>query len=352
MHSYKFSHAGVGTLALTGALLVVALPASALSVTVNGQAVTLSPPPIQRVGRVFVPLRGVFEKLGASVVYSGGVINANGSGRTISLKIGSNQATVNGTASTIDTPPFIVGATTYVPLRFVSEALGAGVNYDSTNQLVALTTSGQAPAAVAGVATPVANILRGSQPDRNAYVGSTKPTISSTFRQKAVPSSVRLTLDELDVTRSATLSDSGFVYAPPSPLQSMRHTFVVAGKLASGQDFSEQWTFNTGNVASRDSIVIRAPGDNASVPSNFTVTGRSTPNARIRIVAGATATLGGAFAFGAGNYTGDTTADASGNFSQSVSLQTVSGASIGLTVTATDPQSQESSQKKLRLRAQ
>ena len=349
MRSSIFTRSFAGSLPL--ALLATALPAFALSVTVNGQSVTLSPPPIQRVGRVFVPLRGVFEKLGASVVYAGGVINANGNGRTISLKIGSNQATVNGAASTIDTPPFIVGATTYVPLRFVSEALGAGVNYDSTNQIVALTTSGQTGAAPAA-ATPVANLLRGSQPDRNTSVGSSKPTISSNFRLKVDPNSVRLTLDGLDVSRAATVSDSGFVYAPPSPLQSIKHTFVVAGKLASGQEFSEQWMFTTGTVASRDSLRISGPADNASVPSSFTVTGRSVPNARIRIVAGATATLGGAFAFGAGNYTGDTTADPAGNFSQSVSLQTVSGASIGLTVTATDPQTQESAQKKLRLRAQ
>ena len=47
-------------------------------------------------GRVFVPLRGVFEQLGASVVYSNGTIDANGNGRDISLQIGSTQATVNG----------------------------------------------------------------------------------------------------------------------------------------------------------------------------------------------------------------------------------------------------------------
>ena len=98
--------------------------------------------------------------------------------------------------------------------------------------------------------------------------------------------------------------------------------------------------------------MLSAPTDGTSVPANFTVTGRTAPNARVRIVAGATASLGGAFAFGAGNYTGDTVADGAGNFSQSVSLQTVSGAAIGLTVTATDPQTKESSQKKLRLRAQ
>jgi hypothetical protein len=336
--------------ALAAVTFASALPAFALSVTVNGQAIALAPPPIERAGRVFVPLRGVFEKLGASVVYEAGVINANGSGRTISLKIGSNQATVNGSAQTVDTPPFIVGATTYVPLRFISEALGAGVNYDATNKLVALTT-GQAPVA-ATVATPLARILRGSAPERDAYVGSTKPTISSNFSQRVDPNSVRITLDGLDISRSATISDSGFIYAPPSPLQSIKHHMAVAGKLAGGQDFSEEWSFTSGGVAPKDTVFLSSPSDGASVPANFTIAGKAVPNARIRIVAGATASLGGAFAFGAGTYTGDTLADGDGNFSQSVSLQTVSGAEIGLTVTATDPQTKESAQKKLRLRAQ
>ena len=66
-------------------------------------------PPIVRAGRVFVPLRGVFERLGASVVYANGQINATGRGRTVSLRIGSTQATVDGQPTTLDVAPFVVG---------------------------------------------------------------------------------------------------------------------------------------------------------------------------------------------------------------------------------------------------
>ena len=99
-------------------------------------------PPIVRAGRVFVPLRGVFEQLGASVVYSNGQINATGNGRTISLTIGSTQATVSGQPETMDVAPFIVGATTFVPLRFISQALGAAVNWNDSTSTV--TISGRA----------------------------------------------------------------------------------------------------------------------------------------------------------------------------------------------------------------
>jgi plastocyanin len=105
-------------------------------IIVNGQYVTFDQPPIERSGRVFVPLRGVFERLGASVVYDNGLINATGNGRNIQLHIGSTEATVNGQATTLDVAPFLVGARTLVPLRFISESLGASVNYDGNSQTV------------------------------------------------------------------------------------------------------------------------------------------------------------------------------------------------------------------------
>jgi len=125
---------------------VAALPASAqVAVTVNGAEVDFSPPPIIQGGRVFVPLRGVFERLGASVVYDNGQINATGNGRTISLQIGSTQATIDGQPQTLDVAPFIIGASTFVPLRFVSEALGASVDWDNTEHLVSIATAGEPP---------------------------------------------------------------------------------------------------------------------------------------------------------------------------------------------------------------
>jgi hypothetical protein len=138
------------------AVLAVATPALAISVTVNGNPITLNPPPIERSGRVFVPLRGVFEQLGASVVYNAGVINATAGSQTVQLTIGSQQATVDGQAQTVDVAPFIVGASTYVPLRFVSQALGATVNYDGANQIVSVVMNGgqQAGPEVPSYATP------------------------------------------------------------------------------------------------------------------------------------------------------------------------------------------------------
>src|SRR6202171_4210471 len=127
---------------LTTLLAVPTFAAGPVTVQLNGNTLNLNPAPTERAGRVFVPLRGVFENLGASVVYANGVINATGRGHSVSLHIGSQQATVDGQQQTVDVAPFIIGASTYVPLRFVSQALGADVNYDATNNVVAISASG------------------------------------------------------------------------------------------------------------------------------------------------------------------------------------------------------------------
>ncbi len=140
-----FLHLSAGLASVAFALMLGSIADAQVQIQINGQPVNVSPEPIMQNGRVFVPLRGVFESLGASVVYSNGQIDATGNGREISLHIGSTQATVDGSPQTIDVAPFIVGASTYVPLRFVSQALGASVDWDNTNHIVAITMQG-APA--------------------------------------------------------------------------------------------------------------------------------------------------------------------------------------------------------------
>ena len=131
--------------ALTFGLLLTIAASAQVAISINGNGVDVSPSPLIQAGRVFVPLRGVFENLGATVVYSNGQINATGNGRDISLQIGSTQAAVNGQPETIDVAPFIVGASTYVPLRFVSQALGAGVQWDENDRVVEISMAGLQP---------------------------------------------------------------------------------------------------------------------------------------------------------------------------------------------------------------
>lgn len=249
--------AGLGGAALlAGAFAAPALAAGPVTVTLNGNQLTLNPAPTERAGRVFVPLRGVFENLGATVVYANGVINATGRGHTISLHIGSQQAVVDGQQQTVDVAPFIIGASTYVPLRFVSQALGASVNYDGTNNVVAINAGGNGgpPRSNNEIITPPPRAMdRGGaidltdvQPARDATVAERRPTIQANFTGGGVdPNSVRVYLDGADVTGNATRSPRGFTYQPPSPLQSGEHRVRVTGTNRTGATFEREWRFTT-----------------------------------------------------------------------------------------------------------
>ncbi len=164
----------LGATALAASLLaslsIAQAPAQAVSVVVNGATATFDQPPIERAGRVFVPLRGVFERLGATVVYANNDINAQGNGRSVHLHIGSTQASVNGQTFAMDVAPFLVGARTLVPLRFVAQSLGAAVNWNPSNNTVYIQGNGSAyvPPPNPGAGSNVINRLN---PAPNTHVG-------------------------------------------------------------------------------------------------------------------------------------------------------------------------------------
>ena len=257
--------AAIAAFALCGG---IALAQSDVSVTLNGAPLNLNPPPQERAGRVFVPLRGVFEQLGASVVYDNGTINAQkGHEHSVSIHVGSTQATVDGQPQTIDVAPFIIGASTYVPLRFVSQALGATVNYDAANKIVALGENGPPPRngpppqqAMQPPPRPPQNlqppppdhtsvVLSDVRPNRNEAVATRRPTIEADFADGRVnPNSLRMMLDGVNVTEQATRSPRGIVYSPPSDLQSGRHDVRVNGMDVNGAPFDAQWSFTSGRT--------------------------------------------------------------------------------------------------------
>jgi hypothetical protein len=142
----RFALTALATASVLATTLIVAASVSAqntrIAVQLNGNTLTLNPPAVERAGRVFVPLRGVFERMGATVVYDNGQINATGRGHNVSLNIGSNRAVVDGQTQMLDVAPFIIGASTYVPLRFLSQSLGVQVNWDNNNDVVMLSMAG------------------------------------------------------------------------------------------------------------------------------------------------------------------------------------------------------------------
>jgi hypothetical protein len=89
-------------------------------------------------GRVMVPVRGVFEHMNANVMWdaAAGVVTATRGNDTIRLPVNSQFADVNGRRVRLDTPASISSGRTMVPLRFISEALGAEVKWVADTRTV------------------------------------------------------------------------------------------------------------------------------------------------------------------------------------------------------------------------
>ncbi|HTU71161.1 MAG TPA: copper amine oxidase N-terminal domain-containing protein [Candidatus Baltobacteraceae bacterium] len=239
-------------LLLPAAVIAPALAQQSAGVTVivNGQTMNFPQPPVEQAGRVFVPLRGIFEQLGASVVYQNGTINATGNGRNVSLHIGSTQATVNGQPETLDSPPFIENATTLVPLRFIAQALGASVNWNNNTSTVAIYSAhGHSASGYRGNAynaPPEQPMNAGAYVTNREPVGMTRdrdPAISADFARPVRRDSVHVTLDGRDITGAVDVSSDGFQYTPDRPLYPGRHTIRVSGVTQEGASFSTSWDF-------------------------------------------------------------------------------------------------------------
>jgi len=112
---------------------------SGIKVIAEDRLLTFDQAPVNISGRVMVPLRVIFEELGAVVTWDRATqrITVQKEQNTLTLTIGSSQATTHGTAITIlDQPPIIIGGRVMVPLRFVSEATGAQVVWEAATRTV------------------------------------------------------------------------------------------------------------------------------------------------------------------------------------------------------------------------
>ena len=100
----------------------------------DGSADNLGAPYIDSAWRTMVPVRVLAESFGADVEYADNVVTIVDGDTTVVMNIGEETYTVNGEEQTMDTAAVIGdGDRTYVPVRFVAEALGYSVTplYDA-----------------------------------------------------------------------------------------------------------------------------------------------------------------------------------------------------------------------------
>jgi copper amine oxidase-like protein len=299
---------------LAWAPLAAVAQTAPLTVTVNGTAVAFDQPPVERHGRVYVPLRGVFEQLGASVVYDGRKIEATSGATTVALQIGSNNALVNGALVGLDSPPFLIGARTLVPLRFVAQALGASVSYDGSTRTVAIVRAGAATPVVITPIPQVSAALVRMEPAPNTTVRGVRPQISATFSRAIDPNTVHLRLDGRDITSSAYVSTRAFSYEPAYDLPFGPHQVAVT---ANG--LAQSWSFVNAPQPSTNTLRGVLPPNGAVVANTFTVRGFTRPGSRVHIIATASALVGFA-TINENTVTADAGADANGYFARTISV--------------------------------
>lgn len=129
---------------LLGVSLIFSQPLSAKSndiqVIINNEKLSTDQAPIVLKGRTFVPLRAIFEGLGAQISWNpkAQTVLATRGNTNLQLQIGKTQASVNGKIIKLDVPPQTINGRTMVPARFVSEILGAKVQWDTKKNIVTI----------------------------------------------------------------------------------------------------------------------------------------------------------------------------------------------------------------------
>lgn len=114
-----------------------------IKVTLDGKQLTFDVTPQIIDNRTMVPLRAIFEALGATVDWDNSTqtVNSTRGNTTISLTISSQTMYVNGNAVTLDTPACLVNNRTLVPVRAISEAFGLQVEWNSECKTVIISTN-------------------------------------------------------------------------------------------------------------------------------------------------------------------------------------------------------------------
>jgi hypothetical protein len=111
--------------------------------TINGEVVknAMSSPPAIITGKTIVPFRFIGEKLGAEIGWDETTkkVSYKLEGKTIEMWIGKSVTTVNGLSVKVDPPPQVVKGATMVPLRFISDNLGAGTEWRATTKTIIIT---------------------------------------------------------------------------------------------------------------------------------------------------------------------------------------------------------------------
>lgn len=122
---------------------ITVIAAEEIKVVLDGQELLFDVPPQLINSRTMVPMRKIFEAMGANVEWDGNTqtINAQKDNITITMQIDNKVIIVNGDKITLDVPPQLVNSRTLVPARAVAESLKANVDWNGETKTVIISSN-------------------------------------------------------------------------------------------------------------------------------------------------------------------------------------------------------------------
>jgi len=107
-------------------------------------------------GEIYVPLRSMFEQMGATVSVSadGKTVTAAKPGSSVAVTLGKAEVVINGESRPLDVPPMLYRGVVLVPVRVISEGLGAYVQWVPERRVVAVRYVSLPPPPPPAPATP------------------------------------------------------------------------------------------------------------------------------------------------------------------------------------------------------
>ncbi|UJF34090.1 stalk domain-containing protein [Paenibacillus hexagrammi] len=119
-----------------GGTILIGMPASMIRVRVNGHNLKLDVHPVIVEGSTMLPVRALFQAVGAQVVWDESTKTVTGTkgSITVRLSLDSNQATIDGKEVRLELPPRLIEGSTMAPARFVAEAFGYEVTWEDATR--------------------------------------------------------------------------------------------------------------------------------------------------------------------------------------------------------------------------
>ncbi len=87
---------------------------------------------------ILVPMRSLFEQMGATTTYDAATktVDVSKAGADVKVTVGKAEVVINGESRPLDVPPEIYKGTVVVPLRVISEGMGAYVQWIPEKRIV------------------------------------------------------------------------------------------------------------------------------------------------------------------------------------------------------------------------